>query len=457
MKKFVFIFLLFANNLIFSQTDSLIKVLKKHPTINDTVRLNTLFYLVDSESDIKIWPKYNLELKNSLETLLKSGQKLQKPKDWYVKKLVTCLQYQGENYQQIEANNKLALECFYKMLSLSQKINYKKGIATSYNNMGILKTGQKEYQEATMYFLKYVAIQRELKKDKELGIGLNNIGYNYYLDNKNDLALKYFNESMEIRRKLKEPSYVLVLGNIGNVYIKQENYNKALDYYEKSLSELIKMGKKSIGNYDGQMTVNLTAIAKIKNLQNKNGEALKFALESKKIALTTQNLKYLLSVNEILYKIYDATNRPKKALENYKNFITLRDSVTNEENKSDILKAEFKYESEKKEAQIKQLSQAKKITDLENKRQKTTVLFLIFGVFSILITGFLLFKRFKTKKQNELLRIQIEETQKTAEAEKNAVQSELKALKSQMNPHFIFNALNSIQEQIGRASCRERV
>ena len=444
MKKIVLlVFILVINNLVFGQTDSLINVLKKHPTLNDTVRLNTLFYLVDSENDIKIWPKYNLELKNSIEDLLKSTQKLQKPKDWYIKKLVTCLQYEGENYQQLAANNKLALSCFYRMLSLSQKINYKKGIATSYNNIGILKTGQKEYQEAVKYFLKYVTIQKELKKDKELGIGLNNIGYNYYLDNKNELALKYFNESLKIRKKIKEPSYVLVLGNIGNVYIKQNNLEQALSYYNESLRELKINGRDFFSLYDGQMTVNLTAIAKIKNLQNKNSEALKYALESKEVALKTQNLKYLQSVDEVLYKIYEATNKHKEALENYKNYITLRDSVTNEENKSEILKAEFKYESEKKEAKIKQLSQAKTITELENKRQKTTLFLLIFGVFSAIITSFLLFKRFKSKKQTELLKSEIEKTS----AEKKASESELKALKSQMNPHFIFNALNSIQEQ----------
>ena len=57
------------------------------------------------------------------------------------------------------------------------------------------------------------------------------------------------------------------------------------------------------------------------------------------------------------------------------------------------------------------------------------------------------FTRFKTKKQNELLSNQLDEAERRIEIEQKATESELKALKSQMNPHFMFNALNSIQEQ----------
>jgi len=67
---------------------------------------------------------------------------------------------------------------------------------------------------------------------------------------------------------------------------------------------------------------------------------------------------------------------------------------------------------------------------------------LIFG-----LTGGLLFFIFKWRENR--IKAAAQEEQKKLQLEKEVVELEQKALRLQMNPHFIFNALNSIQSQIG--------
>jgi sensor histidine kinase YesM len=117
------------------------------------------------------------------------------------------------------------------------------------------------------------------------------------------------------------------------------------------------------------------------------------------------------------------------------------------ESKKTIEELNTKYQTEKKETAIKNLTQEKKISELKSQRKTFLIYSIIGSVLALGLLFYFMFIRYKTKKQNELLKVQLQEAEKTIIAEKNASDSEMKALKSQMNPHFIFNALNSIQEQ----------
>jgi LytS/YehU family sensor histidine kinase len=129
-------------------------------------------------------------------------------------------------------------------------------------------------------------------------------------------------------------------------------------------------------------------------------------------------------------------------------YSNLKDTITGAEKEKAITDINVKYESAKKEAEIKALEQQNQITTLQSK-QKSMILYSIIAlVITIALLSYFLFTRYKTKKQNELLKNKLEDAELLFIEKQKASDSEIKAIKSQMNPHFFYNALNSIQGYI---------
>jgi two-component system, LytTR family, sensor kinase len=445
MKKIVILLLISFSS--FSQNkDSVFTLLQKYNKI-DTNRINLLEGYVDVEPDPSIWSKYNLELKNILLKIINETKLQQKPKDWYVKKLVTCLLYEGQNYYQVSANFDAAMNCFLQMIKYSELINYKKGFGLAYNDIGVLKMLQKDFKEALIYHEKNAKICKENIDEQDLAIALNNIGYCYYSLKEFPKALKYYDQVLEIKKRSKDPSIVVTYSNIGNIYLQNNEYDKAYSYYTNSLNLLKKNGRRVFDQYDNMMAIHLNSISKTLLGQKKYSEALKIAKEAIVMANQAKRLRSKELATETLSKSYAANNQYKLALDSYREYIVLRDSTANKENNEKILKAEFKYETELKETQIKSLAQQKQISELESTRKTTLIYSILGGILALSAIAYFSFTRFRTKKENELLSNQLQEAERRIEIEEKATESELKALKSQMNPHFMFNALNGIQEQ----------
>jgi signal transduction histidine kinase len=104
-------------------------------------------------------------------------------------------------------------------------------------------------------------------------------------------------------------------------------------------------------------------------------------------------------------ELYEATGNTGEALRWHKQFVALNDSLLNEKNTNNINALEIKYESTKKETQIKQLQSEKKVQQLVIKQKNTVNAILLLVGCSLLAIGWLMYKSHQQKQQLQLGRI----------------------------------------------------
>lgn len=169
-------------------------------------------------------------------------------------------------------------------------------------------------------------------------------------------------------------------------------------------------------------------IANTLTKQKKFSEVERFLADALKLAKEVGSLQYLSLCYERFVELDSAKGDFSNALKNYRQFILYRDSVTNTENSNEIVQTKMQYDFDKKEDAAKAaqlLKDAEAKTELQNQRLNNTLIASAAGILILLLLGFGYWRRSRYNLQVNKL--------------------ENKTLRSQLNPHFIFNALASIQ------------
>ncbi len=187
--------------------------------------------------------------------------------------------------------------------------------------------------------------------------------------------------------------------DLGNAYLKQRNFKEAIPILEESAAEA-----ESTDDIETQ-----------KNAVQRLSEAYVFLGDDNK---ALSNYKKYVALVDLLYK--QKENEISEAVNLNKDLSTKQNRITSLEKDRELSESKL------------QLYQAENQLTVENdRRQKTIIYALLSGLLLLLISLFWMLRSNKQKRlANNLL--------------------SLKSLRTQMNPHFIFNALNSVNSFIAQ-------
>jgi tetratricopeptide (TPR) repeat protein/anti-sigma regulatory factor (Ser/Thr protein kinase) len=463
-----------------SQFDSLVNALNTH-TQEDTTRLNLLndlAYRFYSNID----PLKGLE---RAEEAIALAHKLSNQT-----KLAQAYRSKGINYW-AQDEYASALEMYGLAAKIYEDAHDEQGMADAFNNIGVVYLSLADYSKALDYYLK---AQRIYKKsgNKRLANTLTNIGIVHKNLSHTLLALEYYKKALTLYKESGDTRGIATaLGNIGNAYDDLDSTSQALEYHRRSLAINETLGNKrgianglnSMGIIHGRVSHYSQALEYLQQslrLYEQLGDKYGMSVASMEIggvyrkapdgfliergiAPSTRYARVLVFQKralqlateigaidkqafawEELSNTYAGKRDFPRALEAFKKCVALRDSIMNDEKRAAIAAKTMQFEFDKKEALLKAEQEKKEELAAERLNQQQIQNNSVMGGAAILllagVTSFLFYKK----------RIDADRQRKDAEFRAQVSDTEMKALRSQMNPHFIFNSLNSISDYLSK-------
>src|SRR5450432_906102 len=178
-------------------------------------------------------------------------------------------------------------------------------------------------------------------------------------------------------------------------------------------------------------------------LHNQN-LALVYAWQGLYRGLETRAMQRIRDAYKVLYSVYDSRGETDSAHFYYRSYIQTKESLTDDQTKGKFAVYNYKKKIELLNNE-KLINQQKiKIKDQQLKNETLFRNILIAIVLAVLLVGLLLLRNTFLKRRYEKLKNE----NIRRELEHKTVDLQMQALRAQMNPHFIFNCLNSINRFI---------
>ncbi len=348
----------------------------------------------------------------------------------YYKKATDCFATSGDSIRLASAWNNLglvyyylgqfdnALHAFTQSLSIELKFDNEKGIAQSYQNMALMFEQAGQVNKALEFYDKALDIFLDLNEWEEAAGTYNNLAAIFAAQNEFQKAESHYLKALDIYSKRNLPmKEATVLCNIGALMMRQRNFDEAGNILERALVLM-----KAAGDKTGEVSAYIL-LGDLYAAKNEHQQAIFLYKKAHELAIQVESADLILTNLYSLYLGYKNAGLFEDALKTHEQYQALRDSFLKENPvyKQGILNQELERQLAQRELQNYKAQIRERIY---------WAVLILTVVLATIITVYLLIRRNRAVKQ----------VHQQAFGQK--------FIQSQMDTHFVFSMLSSLQGHI---------
>ncbi|MWW26173.1 histidine kinase [Algibacter lectus] len=324
----------------------------------------------------------------------------------------------------------------YKALDKRELTNWQ--LVSLYEGLGDVYLLTKDFNTSIDNYKQGLTVaQNHLIKPKETDLN-SKIAQAYSAKGDADKAKGFFYKSLNLANSENKKRAVSEKLKVADFQNDISDYSEEIQLRKEALNTISEIEADSVFENESPLTPQKQNY-KIGNAyasQGDVGNAISYLEKSIVEAESKSDLIVKKDATRRLSEVYQTAEDYEKSLKAFQDYVDLVDQVYAKKEQQISQAARFSKELSNKQNRItslesdRELSESKyQLSTEQTKRQKLIIYSLIGGLALLLLAAFLMFKYIKQQRlANNLLA--------------------LKSLRSQMNPHFIFNALNSVNSFI---------
>ncbi|MCB0496735.1 MAG: tetratricopeptide repeat protein [Cyclobacteriaceae bacterium] len=277
----------------------------------------------------------------------------------------------AETYLKLDETDK-SQETYQKILTINkndgetdQIINTLRKIASIYNQQG-------QYENALRYNFEILELNKQQRDTLQTAVSCNTIGFLYKSLDKLPEALNYFEQALEYNQQINKNgsnynSIVSNLINIGVIDQSMGDYKNSIKSFSKALNIVEKNGSKVetavLNNY----------LASIYLSTGNYSDARKHTLQAIDLLKGTNNIRMMAASQKRLSEIYEKTGSYDLALDSYKQYSIIKDSLLYREqlNQEKEQYKQILVATVEKESKLELIDQEMKALELRNEKVKS--------------------------------------------------------------------------------------